>query len=529
MEHFQTLRFAVTRSLVGTTLLGIAFFMHLVLAIVRFGSVRTWRMTWWEAFQMVSGLVIPILLVDHVVATRFASALLGTDTYYKPMLAALWPNSAWPQSLLLLIVWTHGCVGMHFWLRLARWYNRYAPLLLAIAVLVPALALAGFMVGGREVAATLTTPEAKKAVFEAAGWPRGDDTIVLADISRWGVVLFGMLIAGVCALLLSRAFGESLAKTVPITYTNGPTVEGLAGATLLEISRRNNVPHASVCGGRARCSTCRVRVESSGEDLPLPDFAESVTLGAVNAPQGVRLACQIRPQSAMTVTRLVAAMGQSAAGRVAGKSSEDQGVEKTLAVMFLDVRGFTKMSENRLPYDVVFLLNRFFGALGNAIQTEGGWIDKYMGDGLLAVFGRETGTEAGCRSAIAAAAKIDLALDRLNSELQAEVGDAIQVGIGLHVGPMVLGRIGHPASAAVTVIGRTVNAGARLEALTKELKSQLVISKECALKAGLDVSALTPQTVNVRGLSEPIEVFAVERARSLQVAPKPASAPATAA
>jgi len=529
MESFQTVRFYLTRSIVGTTLLAIAFFVHLALALVRFGNVRTWRMTWWEAFQMVSGLLIPLLLVEHVVATRFASALFGTDTYYKPMLAALWPRSAWWQTALLLVVWTHGCVGMHFWLRLARWYRQVAPLLLSVAVLVPALALAGFMVGGREVATSPGTVEGTRSVFQTAHWPSGANSALLADITRWGLVLFGMLIAGVVALLISRALGESLVKTVPISYTNGPTVEGRTGATLLEISRQNNVPHASVCGGRARCSTCRVRVESSDVDLPLPEFAESVTLGAVNAPSGVRLACQIRPDGPMTVTRLVAPQAQSGAQRVVGKSSEDQGIEKTLAVMFLDVRGFTKMSENRLPYDVVFLLNRFFAALGNAIQTEGGWIDKYMGDGLLAVFGRETGTEAGCRSAIAAAAKIDLALDRLNSELQAEVGDAIQVGIGLHVGPMVIGRIGHPESAAVTVIGRTVNAGARLEAMTKELKCQLVISKECALKGGQDVSGLTAQLVNVRGLSEPIEVFAIDRARSMRSAPKAANTPVAAA
>ena len=115
---------------------------------------------------MVSGLLIPLLLVDHVVSTRFASALFGTDTYYKPMLAALWPKAAVWQTLLLLVVWTHGCVGMHYWLRLARWYKTYAPVLLSIAVLLPALALAGFMVGGREVAASLATPESTKAVFQ---------------------------------------------------------------------------------------------------------------------------------------------------------------------------------------------------------------------------------------------------------------------------------------------------------------------------------------------------------------------------
>ena len=214
------------------------------------------------------------------------------------------------------------------------------------------------------------------------------------------------------------------------------------------------------------------------------------------------------------MTRLVSAQG-AGPNRAVGNTTDEQGAERTLAVMFLDVRGFTRLSEKRLPYDVVFLLNRFFSALGDAIQNEGGWIDKYMGDGLLAVFGRETGTEEGCKSAVAAAARIDLALDKLNAELGEEVGEPIQVGIGLHVGTMVVGRIGHPQSAAITVIGRTVNTCARLEALTKELKCQLVISRECAQLADSELTSMTPQSVNVRGLTEPIEVYAVPHARSL--------------
>ncbi len=252
-----------------------------------------------------------------------------------------------------------------------------------------------------------------------------------------------------------------------------------------------------------------------------------MTLGAIKAPQGVRLACQMRPTMPVSVTRLV--MPQATATRTNTNPAEEQGVEKVLAVMFLDVRGFTKLSEKRLPYDVVFLLNRFFSALGDAIQSEGGWIDKYMGDGLLAVFGREAGTEAGCRSAIAAAAKIDLALDKINAELGTEIDEPIAVGIGIHVGPMVVGRIGHPDTASITVIGKTVNAGARLEAMTKELKCQLVVSRECAALAGNhDILAMPPLTVDVRGLSEPIDVFAVKHPRALlknaQALPKPVAA-----
>ena len=514
MEDFQTLRFTVTRSIVGTTVLAASFLIHMVLALVRVGERRTWQLARWEWVQLVSGLIIPLLLIDHAFGMRFKAGLFGTDTFYKPSLVALWPDAALLQSALLVLVWVHCCVGLHFWLRLAAWYRTVAPFLLALAVLLPVLALAGFMVGGREVGASLKSAADVKKVFEAANWPNAEQNAILSHIIRWGLLVFGMVVAGVGAVLLSRSLGNQFAEKVAVTYTGGPEVEGRVGATLLEISRHNHVPHAAICGGRARCSTCRVRVDAGAGDLPPPQFAEAVTLGSIKAPKGVRLACQIRPTRPLTVTRLVSAQG-AGPNRAVGNTTDEQGAERTLAVMFLDVRGFTRLSEKRLPYDVVFLLNRFFSALGDAIQNEGGWIDKYMGDGLLAVFGRKTGTEEGCKSAVAAAARIDLALDKLNAELGEEVGEPIQVGIGLHVGTMVVGRIGHPQSAAITVIGRTVNTGARLEALTKELKCQLVISRECAQLAGSELTSMTPQSVNVRGLTEPIEVYAVPHARSL--------------
>jgi adenylate cyclase len=516
MDQFQTLRFTVTRSLAGTVVLSAAFLAHMILALVKLAERRTWQLARWEWVQLLSGLIIPILLIDHAFGMRFKAALFDTDTYYQPSLLALWPGAALTQSLLLLLVWVHSCVGLHYWLRLVnkKWYRDVSPYLLGLAVMLPTLALAGFMVGGREVGATVKSAADAKAIFDAAKWPTAAQGAQIDVIVRWGLVVFGMIVAATGAVLWSRTLGQKVADTVAVTYGKGPTVNGMIGATLLEISRQNNVPHTSVCGGRGRCSTCRVRIDEGGAGLPVPEFAEAVTLGAIKAPPGVRLACQLRPTLPVSVTRLV--MPQATAKSIAANSAEEQGVEKVLAVMFLDVRGFTKLSEKRLPYDVVFLLNRFFGALGDAIQSEGGWIDKYMGDGLLAVFGRETGTEAGCRSAIAAAAKIDLALDKINAELGTEIDEPIQVGVGIHVGPMVVGRIGHPENAAITVIGKTVNAGARLEAMTKELKCQLVVSKECATLAGnTDILAMSPLTVDVRGLSEPIDVFAVKHPRAL--------------
>ncbi|MDX2156540.1 MAG: adenylate/guanylate cyclase domain-containing protein [Hyphomicrobiaceae bacterium] len=515
MERVQTLRFAVTRSSVGTTLLASAFLVHISLGLARLAERRTLRMPLWEALQLTSGLLIPLLLLEHIVGTHVANALFGTADFYRPVLSVLWPDNAASQSVLVLLVWLHACIGIHYWLRLADWYGRVRPLLAAIAVLLPALALAGFFVGGREQAAELASPAARDAMLAEHRWPIIAQRAELRTVWLWSLGLFVAALTAALALPVARMIRQRRLPRVTVTYVGGPTVTGPKGATLLEISRLRGVPHASVCGGRARCSTCRVRIESGREALPPPSLAEAVTLGAVGAPEGVRLACQIRPREPLTVTRLVDP-GTTARFRL-GQSLEDDaaGMERHLAVMFLDIKGFTAFAERRLAYDVVFLLNRFYFAIGAVIVGEGGWIDKYMGDGLLAVFGRETGLREGARAALAAARRIDLALDALNAQLVAEGLMPLGVGIGLHAGSMVVGKIGYAETAAVTVIGATVNTASRLEGQTRERDCQLVVSRAAARAAGWRADGFATARVAVKGVTESVEVILVARAREI--------------
>jgi adenylate cyclase len=296
---------------------------------------------------------------------------------------------------------------------------------------------------------------------------------------------------------------------------------------LLEISRMKDVPHASVCGGRARCSTCRVGVEAGLASLPPPAAAEAMTLAAINAPPHVRLACQIRPSGPITVTRLVA---PPAPGRVrAPAATEGQGLERRLAVLFLDTRGFTAIAETRLPYDVVFILNRLFAEAGEAITRHGGKIDKYLGDGLMAIFGTVTDEHVACRQVLRAARDIDLGLDRLNREIAAEIGTPLRIGMGIDVGPLVMGHIGHAATAMVTVIGTTVNAASRFESLTKEKGCQLVASAEVLALAGAPALQFPREEVMIRGLSAPRAVVLIRRARDVPEIVEAPARPAAAA
>lgn len=514
MLEVQRWRTAVTRSLPGMTILLFAILVHVSFALLKLANRSTWRMPLWEFLQIAFALGIPFILLPHIIYTGISHNFFGVNDTYGYELVGLWPSKAWSQSVLLVIVWIHGCIGLHYWLRLARGYKIIAPFLFALAVAVPVAALAGFIAAGREMAELISNPFFFATLKETSNWPDATTWSTLKRLASGAQYGFAGLLSIVALNYLVRLARKYRTSSVRITYISGPTIGAEVGPTLLEISRMHNVPHTSVCGGRARCSTCRVLVEDGIDRLPPPNKTEAMTLANVNAPKGVRLACQIRPNGPLTVLRLVQpASTEDDKGPTGAHIAE--GVERTIAVLFLDIRGFTAMSQNKLPYDVVFILNRIFTAFGTAIQNEGGRIDKYIGDGLMALFGDDCDPEAGCRQALRAVRAIDLALENVNREIEGEVGDTIRIGIGLHTGLLVLGKIGHADSAALTVIGRTVNAAARLEALTKEKECQLIVSNDVLKLAGVTLEQRSTETVNVRGLDDPLDVFCFERAREL--------------
>src|SRR5262249_14484724 len=154
-----------------------------------------------------------------------------------------------------------------------------------------------------------------------------------------------------------------------------------------------------------------------------------------------------------------------------------------------------QLSEHKLPYDVVFLLNRYFAAMGHAVERSGGHIDKFIGDGVMALFGAEEGTEAAlaCRQALHAARDMGLALEALSKCLGHDLEALVRIGIGVHVGPAIVGQLGYGAVMSLTAIGDTVNIASRLETLTKEFKVELVVSDDLAARAGVDISAFPPR------------------------------------
>ncbi|MHA1568062.1 MAG: adenylate/guanylate cyclase domain-containing protein, partial [Alphaproteobacteria bacterium] len=327
-------------------------------------------------------------------------------------------------------------------------------------------------------------------------------------------VLVALLIALV-GLRLGRGVAERRRPRARVAYGHvGRGVSAALGSTILEVSRGNAIPHAAVCGGRGRCSTCRVRVSGGAAALSQVQEDEQRVLARIGAPKNVRLACQARLLGDVEVTPLLpAASGPDAAG---ARPDYAQGREQEIAVLFADLRGFTRLAETKLPYDVVFILNRYFAAMGRAVEAADGRLDKFIGDGVMALFGIERGVEDGCARALAAAVEMGRRLDDLNAALAHDLAEPLRIGIGIHAGPAIVGEMGYGDAVAITAIGDTVNVASRLEAASKELAAELVISAEVAVRAGIDASGLAHHEIDIRGRREPLAVHAVERAQAIK-------------
>ncbi|HTE37029.1 MAG TPA: adenylate/guanylate cyclase domain-containing protein [Reyranella sp.] len=507
------------QSLPGQVALYGALLIHFTLALWAIVRRRSFRLSPWEWTQLVLGSSIVPLAALHVVATRVAYDYYGVESGYPWVLASL-ATSSWAgvarQFALPLVVWIHACIGLHFAWRLKPWYRDRLPTLYAIALLVPAAGIAGAGVALRDFTdLAAQQPDFLREVFARVKAPDAASAAQLYGIANGLMTGAGVLLLACLAARPVRDFWERRAGVVHLTYSDRKTVDAPTGLTVLEMSRIAGIPHASVCGGRGRCSTCRVRI--GGPDralLPPPEPEEQKVLARVGAPENVRLACQLRPPPGRyrITTLLPASAGPVEAYR---QQPQAHGGERYVAILFADIRGFTSISEGKLPYDVVFLLNRYFRATGQAVQSAGGRLDKFIGDGVMAIFGLDRAPEVACRQALEAARRMALALDDLNEALSGDLDQPLRIGIGLHAGPAIVGEMGYERAATLTAIGDTVNTASRLESLTKEFKVELVVSQELLDRAGVDLSATPQHEVDIRGRQGRLAVRAVPQARDL--------------
>jgi adenylate cyclase len=495
-----------------------ALLIHFSLALWSLLRRRTLRLSGWEWTQFALGTLIVPLGAIHVVGTRIARELYDVHVGYPWVLGSLmsgtWLGVA-RQFALPLVVWLHACIGIHFAWRLRSWYPRWLPLLYAVALLVPAAGIGGAAIALRDFAELAQRPEFLNDLMAQMNAPDAAAVSSLYMISNSLMTTAGAMLVACFAARPVRDLWERRAGVVHVNYGERRSVALPTGLSVLEMSRTGGIPHASVCGGRGRCSTCRVRI--GGPDrakLPPPSPEEQKVLTRVGAPENVRLACQLRPPPGHYRVSLLLppSVGPVEAYR---RQPQAHGGERYVAILFADLRGFTSISEGRLPYDVVFLLNRYFRATGQAVQAAGGRLDKFIGDGVMAIFGLEGPPEVACRQALDAARRMALALDELNEALSGDLDQPLRIGIGLHSGPAIVGEMGYDRVASLTAIGDVVNTASRLESLTKDYACELVVSQELIDRAGVTLGEAPRHEVEIRGRRERLAVRTVKRATEL--------------
>ena len=249
--------------------------------------------------------------------------------------------------------------------------------------------------------------------------------------------------------------------------------------TILAASLREGIPHAYACGGRARCSICRISVEKGLEFCSPRSKGERTVAERLNFGPETRLACQTKITGDVKVRRLVVDDDdiEFTRGIAGGPRPASIGEEKQLTILFADVRGFTALSERMSPYDVVYFLNRYFHLTTKVIESYGGYVDNYMGDGLMALFGHDDLPDAPFR-AVSAALTMLKDVEKRSRHFEQLYGTSVRIGVGIHHGNVVVGMIGAGDRQRMSVIGDAVNFASRIERANKKYGTELLISNE---------------------------------------------------
>lgn len=383
------------------------------------------------------GLGIPILVIGHVVATRIAWEAFRLSPEYSRVVWALWLSDGEGRQLALLVPgWLHGCLGVNFAFGRRLWYQRARPVLFAIALLLPVLGALGFLAMGKELAldtASRQFLDGSVQVPEATRLALGR----LRDgaLAAWFGLIALVFAAREVRAWLERRRGAVLTIRYPLRNARVPQ-----GWSVLEASRSHHIPHVSMCGGQARCSTCRVEVIAGDDHCPPASSIEAATLARIHAPRGVRLACQLRPTGDIAVIPLLAPDGRTVAGGEHDPVREGDFV--VVRAAWIDRDAF---AEGRLlAHDVVYLSQIFASTVEAALRTSTAVCIAVGRDDVTAVYGLDVSRRDAARQALAGLVQVDRALDALAQRYAAEFRGAVRFRLVAQAGA---GAIAESASA----------------------------------------------------------------------------------
>lgn len=295
------------------------------------------------------------------------------------------------------------------------------------------------------------------------------------------------------------------------SYPDGVAFECTDSETLLEAALQAKLPLTHVCGGKAKCSTCRIWILEGLENCPTRSSLEEKLADKLGLDRHIRLACQLRPTADLAFRRLVLdETDTTITSQINRDRHTNSGELKDVAVFFSDVANFTQISENLTPYDVMYILNRYFTQVGEVIEANFGYIDKFVGDGLMAIFGIDDQADAPLRAVNSGLQSLAV-VDRMKPFFKTMYDIDFDIRIGIHWGEAVIGSLGSPGHERLTAIGDVVNLASRVEASNKEAGTRLLITEALYEQVRNDVDVSDFIRVRLRGTTERITLYEIEK------------------
>ena len=488
-----------------------ALSIHFLLGVYALARRRSFRMSRKEWIRNSCAILIPFFLATHLSVTLWGSRFLGLNDSYAFMIISTYifdPFGYIILGLMLMLVWTHGSIGIIGLIEFREFYSKRRGLFQGLILGLPLIAYGGYIRASIELSeASQSNPITILELISNSNFTAeiGEKIVSLSDLLQF--LVYPILLSLFVAFYFIRNLLEKRFNSIQVQYTDGTNINVSRGSSLLEASHKAGRYHESVCGGRGRCTTCRVRVTSSLGELPKPNKIEQSVINRLNFDQSLRLACQLRPETDIEINPLIKLVNHDKQNLRFSNQENLSGIEKETVIMFCDLRGFTRLSDGKMPFDVVFILNKYFKLVTDAVEENKGRIDKFIGDGVMAIFDKDTTISKNCKNALKGAAMITTYLNDLNDELSTEDIEPLRLGIGIHSGNAIIGKMGYGEASTDTAIGDTVNVASRLEQLTKDYSCQLMFSSTVAENAELDKTKLNSVKTKIRGKKDYLEAF----------------------
>ena len=249
--------------------------------------------------------------------------------------------------------------------------------------------------------------------------------------------------------------------------------------TVLQSSLNAGINHTHACGGKARCSTCRINVLEGLRNCKPRNKAEEKMKTLLGFPDDIRLACQTKIKGDIKIRRLVIddLDSQIIRDQLASHDDNSLGREKDIAVLFTDLANYTEFAESLPAYDVVHVLNRYYLTMNKIVSDNSGVISDVAGDGMLILFGACNKKHGLVMDAINTVQAMRAELNRFNEYLEKMYGRSFGLRAGINYGAAIIGHFSTGPMSKVAAIGDSVNLASRIEQANKQFGSQLLISE----------------------------------------------------